>query len=281
MKTDVKTYKFALTIAGSDSGGCAGIQADIKTFSSLGVFATSAITAITAQNTQRVKSIQPISPEILRDQITSVLEDFDIGAIKTGMLFNDENMKIIYETYRDNIPMVVDPVMIATSGSNLIQEKSIFSIKKYLYPIARVLTPNLDEASYLLGKKLQTIEDIELACKEFVNSHGLYSVLIKGGHLKDSSNKSIDFFYSKENNKILRFESDMINTNNTHGTGCTLSSAIAAYLCLGYDLVDSIANAKNYITKAIENSAGIYIGKGEGGVNHFHDPKKLVICDKK
>ncbi|MDY0054093.1 MAG: bifunctional hydroxymethylpyrimidine kinase/phosphomethylpyrimidine kinase [Bacteroidales bacterium] len=281
MKTDVKTYKFALTIAGSDSGGCAGIQADIKTFSSLGVFATSAITAITAQNTQRVKSIQPISPEILRDQITSVLEDFDIGAIKTGMLFNDENMKIIYETYRDNIPMVVDPVMIATSGSNLIQEKSIFSIKKYLYPIARVLTPNLDEASYLLGKKLQTIEDIELACKEFVNSHGIYSVLIKGGHLKDSSNKSIDFFYSKENNKILRFESDMINTNNTHGTGCTLSSAIAAYLCLGYDLVDSIANAKNYITKAIENSAGIYIGKGEGGVNHFHDPKKLVICDKK
>lgn len=281
MKTDVKTYKFALTIAGSDSGGCAGIQADIKTFSSLGVFATSAITAITAQNTQRVKSIQPISPEILRDQITSVLEDFDIGAIKTGMLFNDENMKIIFETYRDNIPMVVDPVMIATSGSNLIQEKSIFSIKKYLYPIARVLTPNLDEASYLLGKKLQTIEDIELACKEFVNSHGLYSVLIKGGHLKDSSNKSIDFFYSKENNKILRFESEMINTNNTHGTGCTLSSAIAAYLCLGYDLVDSIANAKNYITKAIENSAGIYIGKGEGGVNHFHDPKKLVICDKK
>lgn len=281
MKTDVKTYKFALTIAGSDSGGCAGIQADIKTFSSLGVFATSAITAITAQNTQRVKSIQPISPEILRDQITSVLEDFDIGAIKTGMLFNDENMKIIFETYRDNIPMVVDPVMIATSGSNLIQEKSIFSIKKYLYPIARVLTPNLDEASYLLGKKLQTIEDIELACKEFVNSHGLYSVLIKGGHLKDSSNKSIDFFYSKENNKILRFESEMINTNNTHGTGCTLSSAIAAYLCLGYDLVDSIANAKIYITKAIENSAGIYIGKGEGGVNHFHDPKKLVICDKK
>lgn len=281
MKTDLKTYKFALTIAGSDSGGCAGIQADIKTFSSLGVFATSAITAITAQNTQRVKSIQPISPEILRDQITSVLEDFDIGAIKTGMLFNDENMKIIFETYRDNIPMVVDPVMIATSGSNLIQEKSIFSIKKYLYPIARVLTPNLDEASYLLGKKLQTIEDIELACKEFVNSHGLYSVLIKGGHLKDSSNKSIDFFYSKENNKILRFESEMINTNNTHGTGCTLSSAIAAYLCLGYDLVDSIANAKNYITKAIENSAGIYIGKGEGGVNHFHDPKKLVICDKK
>lgn len=281
MKTDVKTYKFALTIAGSDSGGCAGIQADIKTFSSLGVFATSAITAITAQNTQRVKSIQPISPEILRDQITSVLEDFDIGAIKTGMLFNDENMKIIYETYRDNIPMVVDPVMIATSGSNLIEEKSIFSIKKYLYPIARVLTPNLDEASYLLGKKLNTIEDIELACKEFVNSHGLYSVLIKGGHLKDSSNKSIDFFYSKENNKILRFESDMINTNNTHGTGCTLSSAIAAYLCLGYDLVDSIANAKIYITKAIENSAGIYIGKGEGGVNHFHDPKKLVICDKK
>lgn len=281
MKTDVKTYKFALTIAGSDSGGCAGIQADIKTFSSLGVFATSAITAITAQNTQRVKSIQPISPEILRDQITSVLEDFDIGAIKTGMLFNDENMKIIYETYRDNIPMIVDPVMIATSGSNLIQEKSIFSIKKYLYPIARVLTPNLDEASYLLGKKLQTIEDIELACKEFVNSHGLYSVLIKGGHLKDSSNKSIDFFYSKENNKILRFESEMINTNNTHGTGCTLSSAIAAYLCLGYDLVDSIANAKIYITKAIENSAGIYIGKGEGGVNHFHDPKKLVICDKK
>lgn len=281
MKTDVKTYKFALTIAGSDSGGCAGIQADIKTFSSLGVFATSAITAITAQNTQRVKSIQPISPEILRDQITSVLEDFDIGAIKTGMLFNDENMKIIYETYRDNIPMIVDPVMIATSGSNLIEEKSIFSIKKYLYPIARVLTPNLDEASYLLGKKLQTIEDIELACKEFVNSDGLYSVLIKGGHLKDSSNKSIDFFYSKENNKILRFESEMINTNNTHGTGCTLSSAIAAYLCLGYDLVDSITNAKNYITKAIENSAGIYIGKGEGGVNHFHDPKKLVICDKK
>lgn len=281
MKTDVKTYKFALTIAGSDSGGCAGIQADIKTFSSLGVFATSAITAITAQNTQRVKSIQPISPEILRDQITSVLEDFDIGAIKTGMLFNDENMKIIFETYRDNIPMIVDPVMIATSGSNLIQEKSIFSIKKYLYPIARVLTPNLDEASYLLGKKLNTIEDIELACKEFVNSHGLYSVLIKGGHLKDSSNKSIDFFYSKENNKILRFESEMIKTNNTHGTGCTLSSAIAAYLCLGYDLVDSIAHAKNYITKAIENSAGIYIGKGEGGVNHFHDPKKLVICDKK
>lgn len=281
MKTDVKTYKFALTIAGSDSGGCAGIQADIKTFSSLGVFATSAITAITAQNTQSVKSIQPISPEILRDQITSVLEDFDIGAIKTGMLFNDENMKIIFETYKENIPLVVDPVMIATSGSNLIQEKSIISIKKYLYPIARIITPNLDEASYLLGKSIKSIEDIELACKEFVDNQGVYSVLIKGGHLKDKSNKSIDFFYSKESNKILWFESEMIKTNNTHGTGCTLSSAIAAYLCLGYDLVESIANAKQYITKAIENSVGIYIGKGEGAVNHFHNPMKLVICNKK
>lgn len=277
----MKTYNFALTIAGSDSGGCAGIQADLKTFSSLGVFGTSVITAITAQNTSEVRSIYPVPENILRDQIRAVLEDFNISAIKTGMLFNQENIKIISQEYRNDIPLVVDPVMIATSGNKLISNKSIGSIKKYLFPIAKIITPNLDEASSLLGKRINTLEDMILASKEFIDKYDVYSVLITGGHLKNNNGgKSIDVFYSKDINEVIKFESPMIKTNNTHGTGCTLSSAIAGYLALGYDLIESVTKAKIYISNAIGNSKGIYIGKGEGGVNHFFNPKKLNIYEK-
>lgn len=279
----MRTYNFAMTIAGSDSGGCAGIQADLKTFSSLGVFGTSVITALTAQNTIEVKSIHAASTEIIREQIRAVLEDFKIEAIKTGMLFSPENIKAISEELDQNIPLVIDPVMVATSGNRLIKDQSVEYIKNYLYPIASLITPNLDETSILLGKEVRNLEEMKHAAKEFIEKDGLEAVLVKGGHLKESigSDRSIDVFYSKEIDKPIIFETEMVDTKNTHGTGCTLSAAIAAYIALGYGVKEAVEKSKDYIYNAIIGSKDVYIANGAGAVDHFHNPKKLNIREIK
>lgn len=278
----MKTFNVALTIAGSDSGGCAGIQADLKTFSSLGVFGTSAITSITAQNTVGVNEVLAIDSNMVRAQIKAVLDDFDIRAIKTGMLLTPENVIAIKELHKENIPLIIDPVMVSTSGNSLIFDKTIEAIKQHLFPIATIITPNLDEASILLSRKIVTTLDMTKAAKDFIDLYKVNAVLIKGGHLDSEDNTNcIDVLLTKDSNEPIFLESQRILTKNTHGTGCTLSSAIAAYIALGYDLIESVKMAKNYITDAIYYAKDISLGHGHGAVNHFFNPKKLNIIETK
>ncbi|MDR0970952.1 MAG: bifunctional hydroxymethylpyrimidine kinase/phosphomethylpyrimidine kinase [Bacteroidales bacterium] len=272
------TFPVGLTIAGSDSGGCAGVQADIKTFSALGVFATSAISALTAQNTMGVSAIMSVDSEFLRQQIKAVLEDFNVRAIKIGMLYSKDNVLSVYDVlkdYKNTIPIVLDPVMISTSGSNLTLDEAILAIKTHLFPLATIITPNLNETMQLLNKKVETLEDMSLAAKEFIDIYNVEAVLIKGGHLQGE--EMIDIFLSKEDKgNIRKFSSKRVNTINTHGTGCTLSSAIAAFLAKKEDLKDSVEKAKQYITNALEESKDITLGRGPGAVNHFFSPEKLI-----
>jgi len=269
------SYPIALTIAGSDSGGCAGIQADLKTFSALGVFGTSVITAITAQNTIGVFDVMAVPSDIVRKQLKAVLDDFNVGAIKVGMLFTKENVLVLKELYNNKIPLVLDPVMISTSGNSLILDETIQAIKQELFPISTIITPNLNEASILLGREIISIKDMIEGGKEFIENYGLNSVLIKGGHL--NGDEMVDIFYSKDSIEPILLKSKKIETKNTHGTGCTLSSAIAAYLSIGNNLEDSVKQAKDYITRAIFEAKDIKLGNGHGAVNHFFDPKKLII----
>ncbi|MGE5342685.1 MAG: bifunctional hydroxymethylpyrimidine kinase/phosphomethylpyrimidine kinase [Candidatus Omnitrophota bacterium] len=239
----------ALTIAGSDSGGGAGIQADLKTFSAFGVFGTSVLTAVTAQNLSGVYAIQAIEPDVVRSQLTAVLSGFPIKAIKTGMLFSSENIAIIADTLSApeyaQIPVVIDPVFISTSGSKLIRDEAVDLMISKLFPRATLITPNIPEAETLLGIRIQTGEDLEEAADLFYKRFGV-PVLVKGGHLSD---RAIDVLvYSKG---IKSFESKLIAGVNTHGTGCTLSSAIAASLATGKDLWTAVQGAKIYITDSL------------------------------
>jgi hydroxymethylpyrimidine/phosphomethylpyrimidine kinase len=269
------SYPIALTIAGSDSGGCAGIQADLKTFSALGVFGTSVITAITAQNTMNVIDVMAVPYDIVRKQLKAVLDDFNIGAIKVGMLFTKENALVLKELYNNKIPLVLDPVMVSTSGNSLILDETIEAIKQELFPLATIITPNLNEASILLGREIISIDDMIEGGKEFIKSYGLNAVLIKGGHL--NGDEMVDILYSKDSREHIILKSKKIETKNTHGTGCTLSSAIAAYLSIGNNLEDSVRMSKDYITRAIFEAKDITLGNGHGAVNHFFEPKKLII----
>ena len=223
-------YPVALTIAGSDSGGGAGIQADIKTFSSLGVFGASAITAITGQNTQGVRGIQAISPEILREQIEAILEDFIVDAVKIGMLHNKDAVKVVSETLSSfqQTSIILDPVMISTSGSKLLEDDAIRTIIDELFPKATLLTPNIPETEYLSGIKINNEADILCAARK-LQEKGCNAILIKGGHIPGV--ETVDRLFINENNPIC-LASPTVETFNTHGTGCTLSSAIAAYLAL-------------------------------------------------
>lgn len=272
-KNETYRYPVALTIAGSDSGGGAGIQADIKTFSALGVFATSAITAITAQNTQGVRSIQPVSPDVLRDQIEAVLEDFTVDAIKIGMLYSAEAARVVADTlarYPD-IPIVLDPVMISTSGSKLLKEDAIRTITERLFPMTTLLTPNIPEAEELSGVKIQNEDDITAAAR-VLRELGCRSVLVKGGHL--AGTEATDWLFIEEE-KPMRLVDPRVETRNTHGTGCTLSSAIAAYLALSISFEFAVRLGKTYVNKAIANGAGIEVGHGHGPVNHLFHPSPL------
>lgn len=269
----MKRYPTVLTIAGSDSSGGAGIQADIKTISSLGAYACSAITAITAQNTLGVRSIQGVDPSILKDQIDAVFEDLTIDAVKTGMLYSVESVKVISECLNRFRPkhFVLDPVMISTSGSKLIADDAIEAVQQQLFPLATLITPNIVEAEVFTGIKIETPEDMQKAA-EMMLQNGCNAVLIKGGHL--SGNESIDILFEKDKDGT-GIRSPFIDTKNTHGTGCTLSAAIATFLALGENLQEAFYSAKDYIIHALYEGKEIETGKGHGPVNHFFNPKIL------
>ena len=261
------TMKTALTIAGSDSSGGAGIQADIKTMTAHGVYAMSAITALTAQNTTGVTGILEADPEFLKKQIDAVFEDIRPDAVKIGMVSSSGLIKTIAERLQhykaENI--VVDPVMVATSGSRLLEEDAVDTLKKELLPIATVITPNIPEAEILCGMEIHTEEDMEAAAKAIYEDLGC-AVLLKGGHNINDAN---DLLYTKE--EVSWFKGKRINNPNTHGTGCTLSSAIAANLAKGFDLKISVQRAKDYISRALADM--LDLGAGSGPMNHAFDLK--------
>ncbi|MBQ4045989.1 MAG: bifunctional hydroxymethylpyrimidine kinase/phosphomethylpyrimidine kinase [Lachnospiraceae bacterium] len=257
--------KTALTIAGSDSSGGAGIQADLKTMTMNGVFAMSAITALTAQNTTGVRSIQEASPEFLKDQIDAVFEDIYPDAVKIGMVSSSELIRVIADRLRfykaKNV--VVDPVMVATSGSALMKNDAVQTLIDELLPLAVLATPNIPEAEILSGMKIENEEDMTKAARKIGDTYHC-AVLVKGGH---SINDANDLLYA--DGKLTWFEGKRIDNPNTHGTGCTLSSAIASNLAKGFTLSESVQRAKSYISGAL--AAMLDLGKGSGPMNHAFD----------
>ncbi len=258
----------ALTIAGSDSGGGAGIQADLKAFSALGAYGCSVITALTAQNTIGVQGIFDVTPEFIAAQMDSVFSDIAVKAVKIGMLSQASVIRAVadnLEKYGVEL-LVVDPVMVATSGDKLLEDDAIKILKEHLIPKATVITPNLPEAAVLLNREVpETVEDME-AMVEPLLELGSRSVLVKGGHL--GGDESVDLFHDGQT--LHRLISKRVPTKNTHGTGCTLSSAITALLARGEALHDAVRKGKNYIASAIAHADELDIGQGHGPVHHFH-----------
>ena len=273
-KGDMRYYT-ALTIAGSDSCGGAGIQADIKTMSALGVYAASAITAITVQNTKGVYGIQNVEPEIVKGQIEAVMEDIHPDAIKIGMVNDCDTIRAIAETlkkYQENFQyLIIDPVMVSTSGCRLMQEDALDVFITELLPLATLLTPNIPEAEILANRKIENAEDIKAAAAA-ISKLGCRYVLIKGGHF--DGEEKIDYLFEDGKQKTS-YRGISVNTRNTHGTGCTLSSAITSYLAREMDMNTAIAMAKTYLSGAILAGKDIKIGEGHGPVNHFYEPKSL------
>ena len=263
-------YPRVLSIAGSDSSGGAGIQADLKTLAALGCYGMTAITALTAQNTQGVRSIHGVPPDMLRDQIDAVIEDVGVHAVKIGMLHASE----IVQTVADAIDrhalrnVVLDPVMVATSGAVLIDNPAIGLLVRELFSRAKVITPNLDEASLLVGRTLHDEQDMQAAANELLDM-GAQAVLLKGGHL--AGDLVCDLLLMK-NSAPHWMRASRIQTANTHGTGCTLSSAIAAHLALGANLLEAVEAARCYVRSALETGATVRTGAGSGPLNHGHAP---------
>lgn len=261
----------ALTIAGSDSGGGAGIQADLKTFSALGVYGASVITALTAQNTREVRAIHDAPPDFIAQQIDAVFDDIRIDAVKIGMLNRPEVIETVaagLERHRVS-KLVLDPVMVAKSGDRLLAAEAVDALRERLLPLATLITPNLPEAAVLLGEEAKVIEfDMAAACKRLL-ALGPRWVLLKGGHLEGP--ESADLLIGGGGGKTRRFTAPRIATANTHGTGCTLSSAIAAGLARGLDVTEAAGRAKDYVTAAIKAADRLDVGAGHGPVHHFHD----------
>ncbi len=257
--------KTALTIAGSDCGGGAGIQADIKTMTMNGVYAMSAITAMTAQNTTGVRAIQESTPKFLKQQIDAVFEDIYPDAVKIGMVSSSELIRVIADRLKfyEAKNVVVDPVMVATSGSALMKTDAVQTLIEKLLPIATVVTPNIPEAQVLSGMEILTREDMHAAAKKIGDSYGC-AVLLKGGH---SINNANDLLYVK--GEFTWFKGKRVDNPNTHGTGCTLSSAIASNLAKGFSLAESVQRAKGYISGAL--AAMLDLGKGSGPMDHTFD----------
>lgn len=257
----------ALTIAGSDSSGGAGIQADLKTFQALGVFGMSAVTAVTVQNTQKVYDIQEMRPQMVYDQIVCLFADIAIGAVKIGMVASIPLIEAIARalgSVERLPPVILDPVMISKSGYALLKPNAQAALVQHLFPLARVVTPNLPEAEALLGKKITDVEGMQQAAKEIAGL-GANMVVVKGGHLGQGN--AVDVLFDGKECRFL--ESRRIATTNTHGTGCTFSSAIAAYMARGQTFFEAVSQAKTYITGAIENA--LDLGKGCGPTHHFFD----------
>lgn len=267
-------YICALTIAGSDSCGGAGVQADIKTMSALGVYAASAITSVTVQNTLGVQAIQAIQPEIVAGQIRAVMDDIKPTAIKVGMVNDQTTILAIADTLQQYSPqkLIVDPVMVSTSGSTLMHEDALGTFCSRLLPMATLLTPNIPEAEVLSNRSIRSIDDMDAAGRSIL-ALGCKAVLIKGGHLEG---RKVDKLYL-QNNEVCSFVHEAIATRNTHGTGCTLSSAIAAFMARGLALTDAVAQAKTYLSQALEAGKDVHIGEGHGPVNHLFNPEKQII----
>ncbi len=256
----------ALTIAGSDSGGGAGIQADLKTFQELNVFGTSAITAVTAQNTLGVHGVYALETDAVTSQIRSVMDDFNVNAIKTGMLFSSNIIEAIagtLKTYPSSL-LVIDPVMIAKGGASLLLNEAVIALKSTLLPLATCITPNIPEAEVLTGMTIITDADILKAAQKILDM-GAHSVVMKGGHLNNSSTADDLFLSTTGEQFILR--SKRIHTKDTHGTGCTFSAAITAHLAHGRTLTEAVTEAKYFIQAALMD--GLSIGNGNGPTNHW------------
>jgi hydroxymethylpyrimidine/phosphomethylpyrimidine kinase len=266
--TAIKKWPVALTIAGSDSGGGAGIQADLKTFAALGVHGTSAITCLTAQNPKRVLTIEPGSPKMLRQQIEAVFAELNPAAVKTGMLFSAKNISLVSDFFKSHsrtrrpsatakqkktkksLSLVIDPVMVSTSGARLLEPAAVTALKKQLLPLATLVTPNLSEAEMLTGENISSVTAMRRAAKQIHRQFGC-AVLVKGGHLPDSR-EAVDIFFDGETEWLL--SAPFVKGLRTHGTGCTYSAAICAALALGHDLPDAVQIGKQFVTTAIANS---------------------------
>ncbi len=258
----------ALTIAGSDSGGGAGIQADLKAFSALGVYATSVITALTAQNTQTVTAVHDVPPDMVRAQINAVFDDIAVGAVKIGMLSSPDIIHSVADGLAGRaVPVVLDPVMVAKSGDALLRDDAVSALCERLLPMATLLTPNLPEAARLLSGSAATADTEYLAQARALQSLGAGSVLMKGGHGTGTVCRDLLLDASGQSHW---FDADRIETRNTHGTGCTLSSAIAAGLAAGKPLVSAVDAAHGYLHRAIRAADGLGVGSGHGPVHHFH-----------
>ena len=267
-----KTHAYArvLTIAGSDSGGGAGIQADLKTIAALGCYGMTALTALTAQNTVGVQAIHAVPPAFLKDQLQSVFDDIGVDAVKIGMLHAPDIVEVVawaIDRYRP-AHVVLDPVMVATSGDRLIAQETVSELVRQLFPRASLITPNLDEAQWLLGRPIEQAEQLPDAARELLGM-GARAVLLKGGHLPGDD--VVDWL-EMPGQAGQRLASPRIHSRNVHGTGCTLSSAIAAHLALGHGLATAVSLARHYILGAIEAGAHMRLGQGHGPLNHGHAP---------
>jgi len=268
-------YPRVLSIAGSDSGGGAGIQADLKTFSALGCYGMTAITAVTAQNTLGVRAIHALPADMLAAQIDAVLEDIGADAVKIGMLHSPELVRVVAQAIQKFKlqRVVLDPVMVATSGDRLIAADTMAVLVNELFPLVSLVTPNLDEAEWLLGRPIDGIDALPAAAQALCDL-GAQAALLKGGHLQGA--QVVDVLL-QPGQPLLTLQSSRIESRNVHGTGCTLSSAIAAHLALGLPLQEAVQQGRQYIVAAIEAGAGIATGQGHGPLNHGHAPQAMHL----
>lgn len=275
----MKKYPCILSIAGSDCSGGAGIQADLKTISALGGYAATAITAITVQNTTGVRAIHAVPPIYVRGQIEVVMEDIRPEAVKIGMINDIEIVEVIADCLRRYHPrfVVFDPVMVSTSGHKLIEDSAISALTRELMPLSSLITPNLKEAEVLTGHPINKVEEMRAAAPELLK-FGCEAVLLKGGHLEGG--KMCDVLQIAGEEEPHLFVSDKIESKNTHGTGCTLSSAIATFLALGYDMPQAVERAKAYVTGGINAGKDVHIGEGHGPLNHFYEPVPMNIREE-
>lgn len=255
-----------LTIAGSDSGGGAGIQADLKTWAALGGYGMTAITALTAQNTLGVHGIFPVSPDFVAAQIEAIFEDMGADAVKIGMLYSADIVKVVAKILQKYAVknIVIDPVMVATSGDILLQNEAISAMKEKLFPLASIITPNMPEAAVLLGQKIQSIAEMEMAVP-LLTQWGSKSALLKGGHLEEGQ-ECWDILYVPAQFQVEEICHTRIDTQNTHGTGCTLSAAITFYLAKGHEVTEAVKLARNFLQTAIIAAKDLQLGKGKGPV---------------
>ncbi len=275
-------YYTTLSIAGSDSCGGAGIQADLKTFAALGTYGMTVITAVTAQNTTGVRNILAVTPEVVGDQIDAVMSDITPDAVKIGMLMNSQIIDTVAVKLRQWKPrhVVLDPVMIATSGSRLIDEDAVTALIEQLLPLATVVTPNRAEAECMAQCRVTNAASARQAAKRIIGL-GAKAVLIKGGHLDTSAGTVTDMLWTGDRQEPTTFTSPLVDTQNTHGTGCTLSSAIASFLARGMSLAEATGAAKQYLAKALEAGAKVAVGHGHGPMNHQFAPLPMIAHDSK